>query len=75
MSGRVGCGIGFQDCFEFLECSVVSCEEGPDGLVEDVADLFETELAVVPELDDLSVGVVELFERGSEWGGVRLGGF
>tara|TARA_R110000737_G_scaffold2923_9_gene9185 strand:- start:139761 stop:140303 length:543 start_codon:yes stop_codon:yes gene_type:complete len=73
MSGRVGCGVGFQDGFEFLECSVVSCEEGPDGLVEDVADLLETQLAVVSELDDFSVGVVELFERGSKWDGAWLG--
>lgn len=58
------------DCFEFFQCPVVSCEECADGLVQDVADLLETELAVVAEFDDLSVGVVELFDRGSERGGV-----
>jgi len=49
---------------------VVSCQEGSDGLVEDVADLFEGELAMVSEFDDFSVGVVELFDGGSEGGGV-----
>ncbi len=53
----------------------MSSEECSDWLVENVADLFETELAVVAELDDFSIGFVELFECGSEWGGVRLGGF
>ena len=52
---------------------MVASQEGADGLVEDVADLFETELAMVSEFDDLAVGVVELVDGGSEWGGVGWG--
>lgn len=49
---------------------MVPGEECSDGLVEDFAYLFETQLAMVAEFDDFSVGVVELFDGGSEWGGV-----
>ena len=49
---------------------MVAGEECADGLIEDVADLFEAELAVVAEFDDFSVGVVELFDGGSEGSGV-----
>lgn len=72
MAFRIGaCAVliwAFEDGFEFLECPVVSCEECADGLVEDLADLFETELAVVAEFDDLSVGFVELAHGFSERG-------
>lgn len=49
---------------------MVTGEEGADGLVEDFADLFEAELAVMSKFDDFSVGVVELLDCGSEGGGV-----
>ncbi len=42
-------------------------EECSDWLVEDVADLFETELAVVTEFDDFAVGFVELLDCVSQW--------
>ena len=41
---------------------MVTSEECSDGLIEEFADLFETELAVVSELDDFSVCFVELVE-------------
>lgn len=63
MTGLWGLGgLGGHHCSEFLECSVVTSEEGSDGLVEEFADLFEAELAVVSEFDDFSVCLVELAE-------------
>lgn len=41
---------------------MVTSEEGSDGLVEEFADLFEAELAMVSEFDDFSVCLVELAE-------------
>ena len=49
---------------------MVACEECADGLVEDVADLFEAELAMVAEFDDFAVSVIELLDGGSERSGV-----
>ncbi len=55
--------IGGHHDLKFFECSMMTSEEGSDGLVEEFTDLFETELAVVSEFDDFSVGFIELADR------------